>query len=352
MRLLVVLLLTSIILCSIACVWNDRATVGSGDTTIILDGSSTVYPISRDMAVAYEQICSSVHIRVCFSGTGKGFQQFSVGSIDIANASRPIKETEIEHCNTNGIQFFELPIGYDAIAVVVSRQNTWARTITTKQLAQIWAADAQGIILRWNQIHPDWPDEPLHLFGPDKASGTFDYFTKAINGTVGVCRSDYTDSDDDDFLAEAIAGDPYALGYFGLSYYVANSDRLNALAVDDEDDTNGAGPQMPSAENVLNETYQPLARPLFIYVSEIAVRQSQVHDFVRFYLDNASKITAENQYIPLSKEITENVKRRFTENTFGTEFGGKGAVIGFNMDQLLDLSIEELIERLEKIPIN
>ncbi len=311
--------------------------------TITMAGSSTVYPISLAMAQAYKKIHANPTIDIHLSSTGEGFHRFSEGQIDIALASRPIKTTEMSQCESNGIRFFELPVGYDAIAIVVNHNNTWARDITTSELAKIWSPDSEGRVTHWNQIRADWPDKPLHLVGPDKNSGTFDYFTKAIVGKAGSSRSDYQSSQDDKLLVRAVSGDPYAMGYFGLSYYLKNTDHLKTLPVDDKDDSNGPGPQLPSQENVINKTYQPLSRPLFIYVSQAAAEQVHLRDFVKYFLNNTQQIVSNIQSVPLSDEVMQTTCDRFSHRISGTAFEGKGSVIGLSMDQLLEMSLEELM---------
>ncbi len=341
MRLLMLCAASAMMLALLSC--SARHPAPPQNSTVRIEGSSTVYPISLAMAREYERKHDSTRIEIHSSSTGAGFQRFVSGSIDIVNASRPIKRQEVQVSKANGIRFIELPIAYDAVAVVVSRDNTWARTISKEELARIWAPDSEGTVVRWDQVKPNWPERPLHLFAPDKASGTFDYFTKAIMGKAGSSRQDYVSSDDDKFLVEAVAKDECALGYFGLSYYEANVDRLRALAIHDKDTSDDVGPQTPSPANVLAQTYKPLSRPLLIYVSEAATARPEVRGFVEYFLSHARRLVGETRSVPLSSRVAEATIHRFRERTYGTQFGGKGATVGVSLDDLLDVPIEELI---------
>jgi phosphate transport system substrate-binding protein len=261
---------------------------------IAIDGSSTVFPITEAMAEEFMNANANVNITVGVSGTGGGFKKFCAGETDISNASRPIKESEIELCKQNGINFVEIPVAYDALTVVINPANTWAREMTIEELNKIWAPEAEGTITRWNQINPSWPNAPLSLFGPGADSGTFDYFTDEINGEEGASRGDYTASEDDNVLVLGVARDANALGYFGMAYYLENQDSLDAVAVD-----SGEGPVYPTPDNVENGSYNPLSRPIFIYVSTDSLNRSQVRAFVEYYLDNAADIVPEIGYVPL-----------------------------------------------------
>jgi phosphate transport system substrate-binding protein len=232
---------------------------------IKVDGSSTVYPITEAVGEEFQKLHPDVKVVVGISGTGGGFKKFCNGETDISNASRPILQKEIDTCAQNGIEYIELPVAYDALSVVVNPRNDWVACMTVAELKKIWEPDAQGKITRWNQVRPEWPDAPLNLYGAGTDSGTFDYFTEAIVGKAKASRGDYTASEDDNVLVQGVANDQYALGYFGLAYYFENQDKLKAVAID-----NGKGCVLPSEETVRNGTYQPLSRPLFIYVSRKA----------------------------------------------------------------------------------
>jgi phosphate transport system substrate-binding protein len=267
--------------------------------SISIDESSTVYPITQ--AVAEEFLSTQqtpVNVTVNFSGTGGGFKKFCAGETDVNNASRPIQTDEMEACNRAGVRYIELPIAYDALTVVVNPENDWAESITLAGLEKIWEPKAMGKITHWNQVRDSWPNNPLTLYGPGSNSGTFDYFTEAVVGEVGESRSDYLASEDDDILVQGVTQDPNALGYFGYAYYESHQDDLKALAVD-----SGDGPVMPSRETVKNAEYQPLSRPLFIYVN-VANSQNNpmLREFVEFYLEKAPETMRTVGYITLPDE--------------------------------------------------
>lgn len=285
---------------------------GEKEGSISIDGSSTVYPISEAVAEEYIAINPRVRVTVGESGTGGGFKKFSRGEIDINDASRSIKQSEIDQSAENGISFVELLIAYDGMAIVVNPANDWANDITVDELRMLWEPAAQGVITNWNQIRSEWPDKAIHLYGAGTASGTFDYFTEAIMGESKQCRGDYTASEDDNVLVQGVASDEGALGFFGLAYYENNKDKLKLLAVDDEDPSNGEGAILPTLETVKNKTYTPLSRPLFIYVNSKAAEKEIVQDFVTFYLDNAAILASEVGYIPLSDNETAQVKAKWS----------------------------------------
>ena len=253
---------------------------------IKIDGSSTVFPITEAVAEEFQKKNSGVRVTVGISGTGGGFKKFCAGEIDISDASRPIKLSEVEICVDNNIKYVELPVAYDGIAVVVNPKNDWVDHLTVKELKKIWEPAAQGKIKKWNQIRPNWPDKEIHLFGAGADSGTYDYFTEAIVGKEHSSRGDFTASEDDNVLVQGISSDQYALGFFGVAYYQENKDRLKLVPIDDENDANGKGPVLPEYDNVVKGTYQPLARPIFIYVSIKSANRPEVQRFVDFYLKN------------------------------------------------------------------
>lgn len=281
---------------------NSEALTG----TIQVDGSSTVFPVTEAVAEEYRNEQPEVKVTIGVSGTGGGFKKFSRGETNISNASRPIKDIEIEACKENNITYVELEVAYDGLAVLVNPENTWVDSFTIEELKKIWEPAAQGVIMKWNQIRPEWPNEEIHLFGPGVASGTYDYFTEAIVGKSGSSRGDFTASEDDHVLVQGIAGDKYALGFFGLAYYTENADKLTLIGVH-----NGTEVVKPSLETVSNGTYKPLSRPLFIYVNSTSVKSPEVVDFVNFYIDNASELSEDVGYIPLPIELYNKQKENF-----------------------------------------
>lgn len=306
------------------------AVLSQGAATIKVDGSSTVYPITEAVAEDFQTQNRGVNVTVGISGTGGGFERFCNGETDISNASRPIKASEIEACKTAGIDFVELPVAYDALTIVVNPRNTWASSLTVEELKKIWEPAAQGKITNWNQVRADFPDAPLKLFGPGTDSGTFDYFTEAVVGESKASRADYTASEDDNVLVQGVSRDANAIGYFGFAYYEANQQRLKAVPID-----NGNGPVSPSRETVENGTYQPLSRPLFIYVSKKAAERPEVKSFVDYYLANTD-LVAEVGYVPLPTEAYEVAQENFESLKVGSVFAGR-ETIGVRIPDLLRL---------------
>lgn len=305
---------------------------------IKVDGSSTVFPITEAVAEEFQaEKGGKVMVTVGISGTGGGFKKFCRGETDISDASRPIKPSEVELCRKNGIEYIELPVAYDGLAVMVNPKNNWVDYLTVKELKRIWEPAAQGRITRWNQIRPEWPDKELHLYGPGVDSGTYDYFTEAIVGEEGASRGDYTASEDDNVLVQGIATDPLALGFFGLAYYEQNQDKLKLVPIDDENDANGKGPILPTPETVNNGTYQPLSRPIFIYVNRESAKRPEIRDFVRFYLKNAKTLVREVGYIPLPDRAYELTLERFKKGITGSVFGGRGSKTGVKIEDLLKM---------------
>ncbi|MBL6964031.1 MAG: PstS family phosphate ABC transporter substrate-binding protein [Bacteroidetes bacterium] len=270
---------------------DEKATLSG---SISIDGSSTVYPVTEAVAEEFGLENPDVKVTIGVSGTGGGFKKFARKETDISNASRPIKDSEKEACAENEISYVELTIAYDGLAVLISPENDWVDYFTVTELKKIWEPGAQGKIMKWNQIRPEWPNEEMHLFGPGVASGTYDYFTEAIVGESGASRGDFTASEDDNVLVQGIANDKYGLGFFGLAYYEENKDKLALVGVD-----NGTGPVKPNLETVGNGSYAPLSRPVFIYVNDAAAARKEVKAFVRFYFENAAELVKEVGYIPL-----------------------------------------------------
>lgn len=273
---------------------NESTEENSLTGSISIDGSSTVYPVTEAVAEEFGFKYPDVRVTVGVSGTGGGFKKFARKETDISDASRSIKDSEKQACEENGIKYVELTIGYDGLAVIINPENDWVDHFTVEELKMIWEPSAQGKIMKWNQIRPEWPDEEIHLFGPGVASGTYDYFTEAIIGESGASRGDFTASEDDNVLVQGVASDKYGLGFFGLAYFEENMDKLKLVGVD-----NGNGAIKPSLETVGNGTYEPLSRPIFIYVSDAAAQKAEVVEFVRFYFENAPELVKEVGYIPL-----------------------------------------------------
>lgn len=287
---------------------------------IAVDGSSTVFPVTEAVAEEFQKKNAGTQVTVGLSGTGGGFQKFCRGETAISNASRPISAAEIEACQKASIDYIELPVAYDGLAVVVNPKNSWATSITVPELKKLWDPAAQGKVLRWNQVRTDWPNQEIHLFGAGVDSGTFDYFTEVINGKAKVSRGDYTSSEDDNILVQGVAGDQFALGYMGLAYYEENNDKLKLVPVDDGNPANGEGPIAPTPETVRNGTYRPLSRPIFIYVNTAALARTEVQQFVQFYLDSGGPLIKEVGYVPLTDSEQKLVRERFTKKTTGTMF--------------------------------
>ncbi len=315
--------------------WAGAVSVANAATLIKVDGSSTVYPITEAVAEEFQKANPKARVTVGISGTGGGFKKFCNGETDISDASRPIKISEVEQCVDNKVGYIELPVAYDGIAVMVNPKNDWATSMTVKELKKLWEPEAQGKVKRWSQIRAGWPDKEIHLFGAGVDSGTYDYFTDAIVGKEHSSRGDYTASEDDNVLVQGIATDPLALGFFGLAYYENNKDRLKLVAVDDENPKNGDGPILPTFDTVKNATYQPLARPIFIYASQKAASKPEVAEFVKFYLTKGRPLVREVGYIPLSDQVYELALKRFDTRTTGSIFGGKGSQVGVTLESLL-----------------
>jgi phosphate transport system substrate-binding protein len=265
------------------------------------------------------------------SGTGGGFKKFCRGETDISDASRPISKKEMDACKETGIKYIELPVAFDALTVVVNPKNDWINSMTVEELKMMWEPSAQGKVLKWSDINPKWPNQKLTLFGPGADSGTFDYFTDAINGKEKASRGDYTASEDDNTLVQGVSRDKHAIGYFGLAYYVENQGKLKAVPIINKGATKGVS---PSVETVMDGTYQPLARPIFIYVSEKSFAKPEVKEFVNFYLQHAPKLVKEVGYVPLSKTHYDLALKNFNSKKLGTGFGGKNEV-GVRVDELL-----------------
>ncbi|MBI5199413.1 MAG: PstS family phosphate ABC transporter substrate-binding protein [Nitrospirae bacterium] len=326
---LIIAFTLSMIIASLGDVYAERR-------LITVDGSSTVFSITEAVAEEFQiEKKGKVMVTVGISGTGGGFKKFCRGETDINDASRPIKSQEVELCKKNNIEYIELPIAYDGLAVMVNPKNNWVDFMTVEELKKIWEPSAQRTITMWNQIRNGWPSKEIYLFGPGVDSGTFDYFTEAINGKEGVSRGDFTASEDDNVLVQGIATDPHALGFFGLAYYENNRDKLKLVPIDDGKDDNGKGPILPTLETVNNGTYQPLSRPIFIYVNKKSAERLEVDEFVGYYIKNVRELTAEVGYVPLPDKAYTLAFERFKKGKTGSVFGGKGSKQGVKIEDLL-----------------
>ena len=295
-----------------------------------IDGSSTVYPITEAVAEEFQKAeKNAIKVTVGISGTGGGFKKFCRGEIDISDASRPILKKEMEACAAAGIKYFELPVAFDALTVVINPKNTFIKQLTVEELKKMWEPAAQGKITRWNQVNPAWPDQPLKLFGPGADSGTFDYFTEAVVGKSKSSRGDFTASEDDNVLVQGVTQDVNALGYFGYAYYAENTAKLKAAPI-----VNPKGKAvLPSMESVLSGAYEPLSRPIFIYVSEKAYQRSEVKKFVEFYMKHGAKLSREVKYVPLPDKAYATNLDHLKKGKLGTAFGGV-AEVGITIEEL------------------
>lgn len=307
----------------------------AADKIVKIDGSSTVYPITEAVAEDFQK-ATKTKVTVGISGSGGGFKKFCRGETDISEASRPILKKEIDACKENGIQFIELPIAYDGLTVVVNKNNTFVKSLTVEELKKMWEPAAQGKVKTWNQINPAFPNEPLKLFGAGSDSGTFDYFTEAIVGKAKSSRGDYTASEDDNVVVQGVAGDKNAIGYFGFAYFEENQDKLRAVPIVAK---KGAPAIGPSYETIANTTYQPLSRPLFIYVNAASgAFKPEVKAFVEFYLKNAPTLVKEVQFVPLPANEYAAVTKHWKSLVPGSGFGGVPEV---------GVKIEELLARIK-----
>ncbi len=309
--------------------WAKRALVK-------IDGSSTVFPITEAVAEDFQAQNRKTRVTIGVSGTGGGFKKFCKGEIDIANASRPIKPSEVKQCAGNKVEYIELPVSYDGIAVVVNPRNNWVKALTVKELKKLWEPEAKHKITHWNQVRSSWPKKEIHLYGPGIDSGTFDYFTEAIVGESGASRGDFTASEDDNVLVQGISTDLNALGFFGVAYYEYNKDRLKLVPIDDEKKENGNGPILPGYDNILKGIYQPLARPIFIYVRKKSANRVEIQKFIAFYMTQGGELSKEVGYIALPDRAYDLAHKRFQKRMTGSIFGGKGAQVGVKVEELLE----------------
>ena len=310
------------------------AAPAAAQSTVKIDGSSTVFPIAEAVAEDFQKAKKgAVRVTVGISGTGGGFKKFCRGETDISNASRPILKGEMDDCRKAGITYLEMPVAYDALTVVVNPKNAWIRSMTVAELRKIWEPSAQGKITHWNQVNPAWPNQPIKLFGAGADSGTFDYFTEAVNGKSKASRGDFTASEDDNVLVQGVSRDVNALGFFGYAYYLENRNKLKAVPIVEKD---GKPAVAPSMETVMNGTYQPLARPIFIYVNTKSAQKPEVREFVEYFNRNGEKLTREVKYVPLPGSAYNYNMETLGKLRAGTKFGGENKV-GLTIEQLMKL---------------
>jgi phosphate transport system substrate-binding protein len=310
---------------------TDGATESSLTGSVQGDGSSTVFPIMEAVAEEFQKENPDVRVTIGISGTGGGFKKFCSGETDISNASRPIKTTEVGACAAAGVEYVEIPVAFDGLSVMVNPANDFAACITVAELKKLWQPEAQGKVTRWSQVRAGWPDDEIHLYGAGTDSGTYDYFTEAIVGEEGASRGDFTPSEDDNVIVQGIAGDPSALGFFGYAYYEQNQDRLKLLEVD-----GGQGCVAPSPQTISSGSYQPLSRPLFVYIRKASLEKPEVKAFVDFAITNAVGLVAEAGYVPLPDEIYDLARARVAKGTTGSIYAKGGSQVGTKLQDLLE----------------
>jgi phosphate transport system substrate-binding protein len=308
------------------------AGVAAQAQVVKIDGSSTVFPITEGVAEDFQKMKKgAIKVTVGISGTGGGFKKLCRGEIDIQDASRPILDKEMADCRAAGVEYIELPVAFDALTVVMNPKNSFLKAITVDELKKMWEPAAQGKVMTWNQVNPAWPNAPIKLFGAGSDSGTFDYFTEAINGKSKASRGDFTASEDDNVLVQGVAQDVNAIGYFGYAYYAENQSRLKAVPIVEKA---GKPPVSPSEASVLDGSYQPLSRPIFIYVNAKSLDKPEVREFAEYYMKNAAKIAKEVKYVPLPAKAYTVGLDHIAKGKKGTVFGGKNEV-GVRIDDLL-----------------
>lgn len=300
---------------------------------VSVDGSSTVFLISEAVGEEFQKQERNVKVTIAVSGTGGGFKKFCKGELDLTGASRPIDSAEVQACESHSVEFVELPVAYDGIAIVVHPSNTWADSLTPEELKKIWepSENSQAHPVKyWSDIRSNWPKEAFRLYGPGHDSGTFDYFTKAINGKEKASRSDFTASEDDHVLASGVAGDKSALGYFGFAYYVASKEKLKVVPVDA-----GTGSVVPSNQTISSGIYTPLSRPVFIYVSKRSLERPEVMAFSEYYIANAGKLAEEVGYISLGENLYNLVKERLKNKVTGSMYGKERTLTNISLSEAL-----------------
>jgi phosphate transport system substrate-binding protein len=328
---------TKYVLCAIPAMLSLAFTTSGAaqaQSLVKIDGSSTVFPITEAVAEDFQKAQKGkIRVTVGISGTGGGFKKFCRGETDISNASRPITKSEMEECKKAGITYLEMPVAYDALTVVINPKNTFLKSATVAEMKKLWEPGAQGKITKWNQINPSWPDTPFKLFGAGADSGTFEYFTEAIVGKAKSSRGDFTASEDDNVLVQGVSRDVNAIGYFGYAYYAENKDKLKALPI--VNDKLGK-PVEPSGDTVINGTYQPLSRPIFIYVNAKSAAKPEVKEFINYFNKNADKLVKEVKYVPLPAKAYSYNSETLSKMREGTKFGGENKV-GLTIEELMKL---------------
>jgi len=302
-----------------------------------IDGSSTVFPVTEAVAEDFQKAKKNqIKVTVGISGTGGGFKKFCRNEIDISGASRPILKKEMDDCKAAGVEYFELPVAFDALTVVINPKNAFIKQLTVAEMKKMWEPGAQGKVTMWNQVNASWPAQPMKLFGPGADSGTFDYFTEAVVGKSKSSRGDFTASEDDNVLVQGVSRDVNGLGYFGYAYYVENKDKLKAVPIVNEK----GQPVLPSLDAVIAGTYSPLARPIFIYLNAKSLAKPEVKEFVQYYMTHGAKLAKEVKYVPLPESAYKTAWDHVTKGKKGTVFGGVAEV---------GITIEELLRREAKL---
>ena len=324
---------TPVLVATLAVGCTSKSSTETASTSIKIDGSSTVYPISAAVAEQFHEVDKSVKVSVSLSGTGGGFKKFAVGETDISDASRPIKEKEEKACADNGISSIEIPVAFDGLSVVVNKKNSFVDHLTVDELKQIWSAD--GTMRKWSDVRAGWPDEEIAVYGPGSASGTFDYFGEAILGKGGKHRTDYSANEDDNVLVTGVAGDQYSLGYFGFAYYAENQDKLKVVPIKE----GSKAPVAPTVATINNGTYSPLSRPIFIYVSTKSLERPEVKKFVDFYIENAGELAQLVGYVALPEPVYASAQKLVDAKITGTVF--RGVEPGTDIEELMHSAVSK-----------